>query len=379
MALYVGLISGTSMDAIDAALVEIDGARCEVRQARAVPYAPSLRERLFHVITSPESVNLDEVGALDTEIGEAFAAAALQLLREANLPAADITAIGSHGQTLRHKPGGAHPFTWQIGNPDIIAERTGITTVADFRRRDVAAGGEGAPLAPVLHQAVLGSATETRAVVNIGGIGNVTWLPPNGVPVGFDTGPGNCLMDGWSERQRTVPFDRDGEWAASGHVVPEFLQLLLSEPYFQKAPPKSTGRELFNLHWLDSYLSQLKSALSPADVQSTLCELTAVTIAAACRQLGHAQRALLCGGGAHNRELRRRLESHLAGTVVATTADFRLDPDYVEAAAFAWLASRTLAGLPGNLPAVTGARHQVVLGSIHPAGAHVVHSSNTTS
>ena len=337
-------------------------------------YAPALRAELFRLITRSQDVSLDEVGALDTAIGEAFAAAALQLLREANLSGAEITAIGSHGQTLRHQPSGAHPFTWQIGNPDIIAERTGITTVADFRRRDVAAGGEGAPLAPALHQAVLGSATETRAVLNIGGIGNVTWLPPDGVPVGFDTGPGNCLMDGWSDRHRGIAFDRDGEWAASGRVDSQLLQLLLSEPYFRKPPPKSTGRELFNLGWLDSHLSQLKVALSPADVQSTLCELTALSLATACQQLGHAQRALLCGGGAHNQELRRRLESQLAGTVVATTAAFNLDPDYVEAAAFAWLASRTLAGLPGNLPAVTGARHRVVLGSIHPAGTHVIHS-----
>jgi anhydro-N-acetylmuramic acid kinase len=374
MALYVGLISGTSMDAIDAALVEIDGARCVVQHARAVPYAPTLREQLFRLISRPVGVNLDEVGALDTAVGEAFAAAALQLLREANVHGAQITAIGSHGQTLRHQPGGAHPFTWQIGNPDIIAERTGITTVADFRRRDVAAGGEGAPLAPALHQAVLGSATEARAVINIGGIGNITWLPPDATPIGFDTGPGNCLMDGWSERHRGIAFDRDGEWAASGRVDPSLLQSLLSEPFFSKPPPKSTGRELFNMGWLDTHLGALKPEPSPADVQSTLCELTARSIATACQQLGHVQRALLCGGGAHNRELRRRLEAHLTATVIATTAAFNLDPDFVEAAAFAWLASRTLAGLPGNLPSVTGARHRVVLGSIHPAGTHVIHS-----
>ncbi len=374
MALYVGLISGTSMDAIDAALVEIDGARCVVQHARAVSYAPALREQLFRLISRPVGVNLDEVGALDTAVGEAFAAAALQLLREANVHGAQITAIGSHGQTLRHQPGGAHPFTWQIGNPDIIAERTGITTVADFRRRDVAAGGEGAPLAPALHQAVLGSATEARAVINIGGIGNITWLPPDATPVGFDTGPGNCLMDGWSERHRGIAFDRDGEWAASGRVDPSLLQSLLSEPFFSKPPPKSTGRELFNMGWLDTHLGALKPQPSPADVQSTLCELTARSIATACQQLGQVQRALLCGGGAHNRELRRRLEVHLTATVIATTAAFNLDPDFVEAAAFAWLASRTLAGLPGNLPSVTGARHRVVLGSIHPAGTHVIHS-----
>ncbi len=361
------------MDAIDAALVEIDGARCEVRHARAVPYPPALRERLFHLIAHPTGVSLDEVGALDSAVGEAFANAALQLLREANVPGAQISAIGSHGQTLRHQPSGAHPFTWQIGNPDIIAERTGITTVADFRRRDVAAGGEGAPLAPALHQAVLGSATEARAVINIGGISNITWLPPDAAPVGFDTGPGNCLMDGWSERHRGIAFDRNGEWAASGQVDAELLRSLLSESFFSKPPPKSTGRELFNLGWLDTHLGAMRSVPSPVNVQSTLCELTARSIATACQQLGHVQRALLCGGGAHNGELRRRIEAQLSATVIATTAAFNLDPDYVEAAAFAWLASRTLAGLPGNLPSVTGARHRVVLGSIHPAGTHVIH------
>ncbi|HZF25430.1 MAG TPA: anhydro-N-acetylmuramic acid kinase [Steroidobacteraceae bacterium] len=372
MALYLGLISGTSMDAIDAALVEIDGARCQVRHARAVPYAPQMRDKLFRLVAHPENVDLDQVGALDTAIGAAFAVAALQLLQEASVSAAQITAIGSHGQTLRHRPDGPHPFTWQIGNPDVIAERTGITTVADFRRRDVAAGGQGAPLAPALHQAMLSSPTEARAVINIGGIANVTWLPPDGTAIGFDTGPGNCLMDGWSERHRGAPFDRDGQWAASGRVDMDLLQSLLSEPYLAKAPPKSTGRELFNLLWLDQHLAQAQ--LAPADVQSTLCEFSARTIADACALVGNVQRALLCGGGAHNRELRRRLQVLMPSSAITTTAQFNLDPDYVEAAAFAWIASRTLAGLPGNLPSVTGARHRVVLGSIHPAGAHVIHS-----
>ncbi|HEY7379412.1 MAG TPA: anhydro-N-acetylmuramic acid kinase [Steroidobacteraceae bacterium] len=372
MALYVGLISGTSMDAIDAALVEIDGARCEVRHARATPYARELSEQLFRLIARPESVSLDEVGALDTAIGEAFAAAALELLQEAGVPAAEITAIGSHGQTLRHRPEGPYPFTWQIGNPDVIVERTGITTVADFRRRDVAAGGEGAPLAPALHHAVLGSATEARAVINVGGIGNVTWLPGDATAIGCDTGPGNCLMDGWSQRHRRAPFDRDGHWAASGQVNATLLRSMLSEPYFARPAPKSTGRELFNLAWLDRHLAGKQ--LAPADVQSTLCELTARTVAVACASMGQVQRALLCGGGAHNRELRRRLQALMPSTTVTTTAEFGLDPDYVEAAAFAWIASRTLASLPGNLPAVTGARHRTILGSIHPAGTHLVHS-----
>lgn len=374
MALYLGLISGTSMDAIDAALVEIDGVRCEILHAIGRPYAASLREQLFRLIGRPEHANLDEIGELDTAIGEAFASAVAELLREANVPAAEIAAIGSHGQTLRHQPRCAHPFSWQLGNPHLIAERTGITTIADFRRRDLAAGGEGAPLAPAFHQAVLGSATESRAVVNIGGIGNLTWLPRDDFAIGFDTGPGNCLMDGWASRHRGVAFDRNGEWAANGQVHAALLEVLQAEPYFALAPPKSTGRELFNLAWLQARLAALPSQPSPVDVQSTLCELTARSIAAACREAGEVQRVLLCGGGAHNLELKARLRALLSEAVVTTTSDLNLDPDYVEAATFAWLASRTLAGLPGNLPAVTGARHRVILGAIHPAGGHVIHS-----
>src|SRR5262245_61963428 len=223
MALYLGLISGTSMDAIDAALVDIDGSRCALTHALSRPYAEATRQQLFALINAPESCSLEQIGRLDTEIGEAFATAALDLLQEAGVAADRVTAIGSHGQTLRHQPQGEHPFTWQIGNPHLIAERTGITTVADFRRRDVAAGGEGAPLMPAFHQSVLASADENRAVINIGGIANVTWLPRTGTVIGFDTGPGNCLMDAWATRHLGVAYDRDGAWAANGRAHDELL------------------------------------------------------------------------------------------------------------------------------------------------------------
>ena len=368
MALYLGLISGTSMDAIDAALVDIEGSRCMLAHALSRPYAEGLRTQLFKLINEPERCHLDEVGRLDTEIGEAFAATALDLLQEAKVAAARVTAIGSHGQTLRHKPHGEHPFTWQIGNPHLIAERTGITTVADFRRRDVAAGGEGAPLMPAFHQAVLATAEENRAVINVGGIANLTWLPRSGTVVGFDTGPGNCLMDAWAMRHLGVAYDRDGAWAANGRTHGELLNHLLGEPYFATEPPKSTGRELFNMDWLEGKLAQFRKAPKPEDVQATLSELTARTIAGAVSGFDEAQRVLLCGGGSRNSELLRRLGVHLPSTRVETTAALGLDPDHVEASGFAWLAYRALAGLDGNLPAVTGAQHSVILGAIHPGG-----------
>lgn len=366
MALYLGLISGTSMDGIDAALAEFDVGSCVVKHAQSRPYPEALRTQLFKVVNGPGDCNLDELGRLDTEIGEAFASVAGDVLRDAGVAASQVTAIGSHGQTIRHQPQGEYPFTWQIGNPHLIAERTGITTVADFRRRDVAAGGEGAPLMPAFHQAVLASADENRAVINIGGIANLTWLPRSGPVIGFDTGPGNCLMDGWASRHLGAAFDRDGQWAANGRVHADLLGRLLAEPFLAAEPPKSTGRELFNLPWLERQLEVLRKTIKPEDTQATLAELTARTIAAACNRLGKAERVLLCGGGSHNHELRRRIETHLAGIPVDTTAAFGLDPDHVEATGFAWLAYRTIAGLPGNLPAVTGAQRSVVLGAIHP-------------
>lgn len=370
MALFLGLISGTSMDGIDAALVDVSADGCRVPHARSVPYQASLRDELFALVTSADRFQLDRVGRLDSALGRAFAAAALQLLDSSRISPERVSAIGSHGQTIRHQPEGDSPFTWQIADPNIIAELTGITTVADFRRRDVAAGGEGAPLMPAFHRSVLASGEETRAVLNLGGIANLTWLATDGNTFGFDTGPASCLMDGWIERQRGLKLDTDGQWAASGQVNAELLNRLLAEPYFARRPPKSTGRELFNLGWLDAHLGVF-TTLAPENVQATLCELSAMTIAAGLRQAGTPARLLVCGGGAHNAQLLHRLAAHLPRVPIEPTSGHGIDVDFVEAAGFAWLAYRTISGLPGNLPSVTGARHPVVLGAIYPGRAAV--------
>ncbi|CAG4977702.1 Anhydro-N-acetylmuramic acid kinase [Lysobacter luteus] len=370
---FVGLISGTSADGIDAALTRFDAdgtARLEL--GRTYPWDPQLRARLVELGQGAALQSLDEFGDLDVRIGEAFAAATLQLLEEAGAAPADIAAIGSHGQTLRHRPAGAaydghHPFTLQLGDANVIAERCGITTVADFRRRDVAAGGQGAPLLPALHAAMLASADEARAVLNLGGIANLTLLPCDGTGAGvagFDTGPANALMDAWCERVLGQPYDKDGRFAASGTVDPALLARLLDEPWFALAPPKSTGREQFHIDWLTARLGGTEA---PADVQATLMQLTAATVADAllARQPG-TRRVLVCGGGVHNAALLQAIGERLPGVVVESTAACGLDPDFVEAMGFAWLARQTLAGRPGNLPGVTGARGPRVLGAIYP-------------
>lgn len=373
--LFVGLISGTSADGIDAALVRFhrhaEGDRVDLVLGRTYAWDDALRERLVALGQGADANSLDELGALDGQIAEAFAAATRQLLEEAGTFAGDVHAIGSHGQTVRHRPAGArfdgrHPFTWQLGDANLIAERTGITTVADFRRRDVAAGGHGAPLLPALHAALLHRADESRAVLNLGGIANVTLLPTQGEVRGFDTGPANCLLDAWCLRHTGRPFDAGGAFAAQGQVDPELLARLLEEPWFALPPPKSTGREHFHLPWVER---RLQGGEGPADVQATLLELTAITVADALRaQQPDTRRVLACGGGVHNPRLLERIGAHLPGARVESTARHGLDPDFVEAMGFAWLARQTLSGLPGNLPSVTGARGPRVLGAIHPAG-----------
>lgn len=373
MSLYLGLMSGTSMDAIDAVLLDIDAERCRVVHTRAAPYSDGLRRRLTRIMGSPHQCDLDDLGQVDTAVGREFAQAALGLLEAARIPAVRIAAIGSHGQTIRHGPRGELPFSLQIGDASVIAERTEITTVADFRRRDIAAGGEGAPLLPAFHHTVFAAAREARAIVNIGGMANVTWLAADGATLGFDTGPGNSLMDAWTARHLHDAFDRDGEWAARGRVIAPLLDALLAEAFFSRKPPKSTGRELFNLEWLqERAIATGSEAASPEDVQATLCELTAVSIARAVLSLGTPARVILCGGGAHNSNLRSRLALHLPGLSLEQTGAYGIDVDFVEAAGFAWLAHRTISGLAGNLPAVTGARRPVVLGSIHPGAPAVI-------
>ncbi|HEU0153207.1 MAG TPA: anhydro-N-acetylmuramic acid kinase [Arenimonas sp.] len=361
--LFLGLISGTSVDGIDAALVAFEPSP-RIVFARTYPYPADLQADVLRWSQASAQLALDDIGRLDTRLGRMFAAVARQALDDAGVAAADVRAIGSHGQTLRHDPRGESPFTQQLGDASVIAETTGITTVADFRRRDVAAGGQGAPLMPAFHAAVLSSPGEDRAVLNLGGIANLTLLPRQGPVRGFDTGPANGLMDAWCLRHRGERYDRGGAFARAGRVDAALLARLLDEPWFAMPPPKSTGRDQFQLDWVAARLRDE----SPADVQATLCELSAVTVADALRaQAADCRRLLVCGGGVHNPLLMARLADHLPGVAVESTAALGLDPDFIEAAGFAWLARETLAGRPGNLPAVTGARGARVLGAIHPA------------
>jgi anhydro-N-acetylmuramic acid kinase len=364
--LYIGLMSGTSMDGIDAALVRLEDDRIELADSLHHPWPEALIADI-RAMAAGGSTSLDRLGRLDAAVGEAFAAAALNLLQQNSLAANEVSAIGSHGQTLCHGPLGPHPYSLQIGDPNRIAEQTGITTVADFRRRDIAAGGQGAPLVPAFHRAFLHSAEENRVVLNIGGIANITLLPAaeNSAVTGYDTGPGNCLMDRWIGRHRQQHYDAGGAWAAEGQLQPELLWRLLEDPYFSQPPPKSTGTEYFTLDWL---LQRLPADISPVDVQATLAGLTARSIADAIRDSQpDTERLLICGGGIHNQRLMLLLDIELPGITVESTAQHGMDPDWVEAMAFAWLARQTLKKKPGNLPTVTGAGHSRVLGGIYQA------------
>ena len=367
--LYIGMMSGTSMDGIDATLVQLGDRRCEVLASASVPYPDDLRQALLVASRQPSSCGIDDLCRLDVRVGEAFRDAALALLEDSGTAAGDVTALGSHGQTLRHQPRGMTPYTLQVGDPNVIAAGTGIATVADFRRRDLAVGGEGAPLAPAFHAWLFGAASDARVVLNLGGFANITVLPGDGRDAsGFDTGPANTLMDSWCRRRRQEPYDEVGRWAASGSVNDELLGRLLDDPYFSAPPPKSTGFEHFNDDWLQARLGAAGS-IADADVQATLCELSAKSIAdAITRHAPGTRQVFACGGGVRNRELMRRLARHLDPVPLGTTAEAGLDPAWVEAAAFAWLAARRLDGLAGNLPSVTGARESASLGAIY-AGA----------
>jgi anhydro-N-acetylmuramic acid kinase len=370
MGLYLGLMSGTSMDAIDAVLVDFEAQPPRIRATSATPYAPELKRRITALMEDPKRVSLDEIGQVDVEVAHAFARAATALLGASGTSPDEVKAIGSHGQTLRHRIDLPTPFTWQVGDPNTLAEATGITVVADFRRRDVAAGGQGAPLVPVFHDQAFRSPGEDRAIVNIGGIANLTVLVRGGPVFGFDTGPGNRLLDAWIHASRGLDFDRDGDWAGAGRCDAGLLARLLEEPYLRLAAPKSTGRELFNLDWLLGVLAERQC--DPQDVQATLLEFTAQTVAAAVRRYAPEATVYVCGGGAHNPRLLQALARHVQPARVSTTADLGLDPDYVEAIAFAWFARRTLAGATSSVASVTGARGARVLGGIYrsfPASA----------
>ena len=365
--IFIGLMSGTSLDGIDAVAVRlVDNMPPELVATRQHPLPADLRNELSS-LTRPGPDELQRMGAADVHLGRELARAVNTLLKDAGIAADAVRAIGSHGQTLRHNPGGDTPTSLQIGDPNIIATETGIVTVADFRRCDMAAGGQGAPLVPAFHRAVFARPGEHRAILNIGGIANLTLLPANPTaPVtGFDTGPGNALMDAWIRRHRNRPYDEGGEWAASGRVHPELLAALLDDPYFREAAPKSTGRDRFHLDWAAARWPGLEQ-IAPADVMATFLELTAVTIRDALLATApDTERLLVCGGGVHNRQLMGRLQALLPEITVGSTAEACLDPDWIEAMAFAWLARQRLAGLPGNVPSVTGATRPVVLGGLY--------------
>jgi anhydro-N-acetylmuramic acid kinase len=365
MSLYLGLMSGTSMDAIDAALVDFDVKPLRIIATSATPFDPEMKRRIATLIDKADRVALDEVGQIDVALARAFATAVDTLVRSAGVGAGAVTAIGSHGQTLRHRPDLPLPFTWQIGDPSTLAELTGMTVVADFRRRDVAAGGQGAPLLPVFHDQVFRSGAEDRVIVNLGGIANITVLTRDAAVTGFDTGPANRLLDAWISLHQNLDFDADGRWAASGECDAGLLADLLDEPYFELPPPKSTGRELFNVPWLQTKLGPV--ARRPQDVQATLVEFTAASVAAAIRQRAPGAAVYVCGGGARNQALLAAIARRVAPSPVASTAQLGLHPDYVEAVAFAWFAQRTLAGLTSSAGSVTGARGARILGGIYRA------------
>jgi anhydro-N-acetylmuramic acid kinase len=364
--LYIGLMSGTSLDGIDAALVEFKHQKVQLIAFEYQPFPDDIKTQIKQISDANAMIFIQDYGSMDTQLGLLFAQIIDSLLAKANIPAAAIRAIGSHGQTVYHEPNTHLPFSLQIGDPNIIAEKTGITTIADFRRRDLAAGGQGAPLVPAFHQAVFGHKTEHRCIVNIGGIANITILPPSTqstAVMGFDTGPGNVLIDQWIEKHQSLNYDHQGEWARSGTINAELVDLLKKDPYFQIDPAKSTGKEYFSLAWI--YENIRVTDYLAEDIQASLSYLTATTITDAIKKYAPAtEHVLICGGGIHNEYLLELIEENLS-CPVSSTELYGIHPDHVEAIAFAWLARQTLNHLTGNLKEVTGATHNVVLGGIY--------------
>ncbi len=356
--LCAGLMSGTSRDGIDAVVVRFGDGEIEILATVSQPYDLELQHALARLVENPDSGGIAEIGDLHARVGDAFADAAQAVIEESGEPASAFAAIGSHGQTIYHAPDARHPFSLQIGDASRIAHRTGVTTVADFRSADIAAGGQGAPLVPPFHQWMFGKQGETTAVVNIGGIANATIVTDEQL-LGFDTGPGNTLLDAWIQKHSGERFDRNGDWSATGTVDERRLESMLADGYFARLPPKSTGFEYFNLAWLEPFADG-----PPEGIQATLVELTARSIADAVSPYAP-DAMLVCGGGVHNGALMRALRTAMGDCPVDSTAIRGLDPDWVEACAFAWLARRRTAGLPGNAPSVTGASSAVPLGAIY--------------
>ena len=360
--LYVGLMSGTSLDGTDAVLFDT-GSRAVVGHVHA-PFPAALRDELL-ALNTPGGNELHRASLAANAVARAYADVVSQLLEQTGTPRAQVAAVGAHGQTVRHQPGGFDGYTTQLLNGALLAEQTGIDVVCDLRSRDLAAGGQGAPLVPAFHRALFGTAGEDVAVLNLGGISNLSLLHASGHTGGFDCGPANCLMDGWIARHRGLAFDADGAWAATGQVLPELLDALLAEPYFALPPPKSTGRDLFHLDWLQQ---RLAPDWAPEDVQATLLMLTARSVADALKAHMPGTRQLIaCGGGARNGRLMQALAALLPSVAITSSEARGLPVDQVEAAAFAWLAHRFVTRQPGNLPAVTGAAGLRVLGALYPA------------
>jgi anhydro-N-acetylmuramic acid kinase len=361
--LYIGIMSGTSLDGVDATLCDFSGEYCKVLGTHFLPYPAEIKSELI-TLHFPSQNELENTAIMANKLAKLYALATNDLLRISNLDANKIKAIGCHGQTIRHRP--ELGFTLQICNSALLAELTNINVVANFRSRDIAAGGHGAPLVPAFHQAVFGSKTKNRAILNIGGIANITYLAKSGDVLGFDSGPGNMLLDSWAKVHLGKDYDANGDWAASGVIDESFLSNMLADPYFAMLPPKSTGRDLFNDLWLKQHI--LYPHCPPQDVARTLVELSAKTITNAIFQhCPNLDEVYVCGGGAHNRLLMQRLTEQLKDISVSITDRLGVSVDWVEAVAFAWLAHQTIEGKPSNLPKVTGARGLRILGAIYPA------------
>ena len=369
--LYIGLMSGTSLDGIDAALVRFENKQVTVLETICSPLSSNLKDEIKSLI-NPSENEINRLTTLDVQLGQHFSEVVKQLINKANIKKEDIVAVGSHGQTIRHLPTAKHPSTLQIGDPNIIAETTGITTVADFRRRDMAAGGQGAPLVPAFHEQIFRHAKKNRVILNLGGIANITILPAdkNSPVTGFDTGPANTLINHWIQQQQNKNYDDGGKWALSGQVSESFVEQLLNDDYFKLPPPKSTGTEYFNPAWLTKKLATIPF-LAAEDVQASLTAFTAITIRDAINQyatkIAGVDELIICGGGIHNKFLLQQLSQGLPNIEINSSAKYGLDPDYIEATAFAWLAKQTMEGKTGNLPEVTGAKRKVILGGIFPA------------
>ncbi len=360
---YIGLMSGTSMDAIDTAMVEFDD-KAILKHYREYPIENSLRHQIRLI---NEKSEFGHIADLDHELGHLFANAVNDLLNEAEITPDKVIAIGSHGQTILHKPDATHKTSIQISDPNVICAETGITTISDFRRMDMAHGGQGAPLASAFHQYQFQQEDKSIVILNIGGIANITLLPDdNSKVIGFDTGPGNGLLDDWTQLNKNEDYDKDSLWASSGIENSELLKQLLNDNYFSLPAPKSTGREYFNLEWLKGYLTKHDSEVSPENIQATLFRLSATTICNAIQEYANEyNEVLVCGGGAYNPLLMKTIQDLLPDIKVSTTAEFGLTPDCIEAVTFAWLAKQRIENKTANVPSVTGANKSVLLGGIY--------------